>query len=168
MRQYLLERSINVACERHQVFQFFSRAENLAQIKPPELGFRIRSEIPVRMDAGAVIDYTIMLYGIPLTWRTEITEWNPPHSFQDTQRKGPYASWVHTHRFIAEKDGATTIEDSVTYSLPFGVLGRIVHPLVARQLKRIFDYRQRVMVKLFLDDLARMNIQRRRSQLRRA
>lgn len=163
-----MERSVRVPCERYLVFQFFSRAENLGRITPPELGFRILSGIPIRMDAGAVIDYTILLYGFPLRWRTEITDWNPPHSFQDTQRKGPYASWVHTHRFIAEADGTTTIEDTVRYSLPFGILGAIVQPLVARQLSRIFDYRQRVMIKLFTDDLTRMRIQRGRNRLRRA
>ena len=168
MKEYLLERSARVPCERYQVFQFFSQAENLGRITPPELGFRILSEIPVRMDAGATIDYTILLYGFPLRWRTEITDWNPPHSFQDTQKKGPYSSWIHTHRFIAEPDGTTTIEDSVRYSLPFGILGRLVHPLVSRQLSRIFDYRQKVITQLFADDLGRVRIQRRRNRLLRA
>ena len=68
-------------------------------------------------------------------------------SFEDTQLSGPYAKWVHTHRFVG--DGRfTTVEDSVVYALPFGPLGRIAHPL-GRQLERVFEYRQSVLARLF-------------------
>lgn len=100
------------------------------------------------MKRGALIDYTIQLYGLPMTWRTEITDWNPPFSFEDTQLRGPYAKWVHTHSFF-EESGGTTIIDRVVYALPFGPLGRIVHPLVARQLRRIFSYRESVLTTRF-------------------
>ena len=93
------------------------------------------------MKKGALIDYTIGLYGIPLKWRTKITSWHPPHAFEDTQISGPYAEWVHLHSFIEDSEG-TTIIDRVTYSLPFGSLGELARPFVRRQLKRIFDYRE--------------------------
>jgi len=100
------------------------------------------------MRRGALIDYTVKLYGIPMKWRTVITRWDPPTSFEDTQLSGPYAKWVHTHLFI-EDSGGTTIQDRVVYALPFGFLGRIVHPLITRQLERIFDYRESSMKDLF-------------------
>lgn len=98
------------------------------------------------MKVGALIDYTIRLYRLPMRWRTEITKWNPPLSFEDSQLRGPYAKWVHTHSFVSD-NGGTTIEDIVIYALPFGRLGRVAHPLVKRQLKRIFDYREQVLLR---------------------
>ena len=148
MKEYVLEREMRIAKTAKEVFPFFAAAENLVRITPPELGFRIRSPLPSAMRSGTLIDYTIKLYGIPMKWRTAITRWNPPASFEDTQLSGPYAKWVHTHRFIEDSAG-TTIHDRVIYALPFGILGRMVHPLVVRQLKRIFDYRELAMNKLF-------------------
>ncbi|MDQ3082069.1 MAG: SRPBCC family protein [Gemmatimonadota bacterium] len=148
MKEYTLERSTRIRRPLLEVFEFFSNAENLERLTPPELGFRIRSALPIEMRCGALIDYTIKLYGLPVKWRTEITRWEPPLSFEDTQISGPYAKWVHTHRFVG--DGRfTTMEDRVVYALPFGPLGRIAHPLVGRQLKRVFDYRQSVLARLF-------------------
>jgi len=148
MKEYVLERKVRVSKTAKEVFPFFAAAENLERITPPELGFRIRSPLPIAMRPGALIDYTIKLYGLPMKWRTEITKWDPPKSFEDTQISGPYPKWVHTHRFI-EDSGGTTIHDRVVYALPFGILGRIVHPLIARQLERIFDYRELAMKELF-------------------
>jgi hypothetical protein len=83
-----------------------------------------------------------------MRWRTLITGWNPPYSFEDTQVAGPYKKWVHTHTF--ERSGDTTIiTDKVVYALPFGFLGRLAHPLVKRQLNRIFSYRSSVIARIF-------------------
>jgi ligand-binding SRPBCC domain-containing protein len=143
VKEYIIERSTWSPLEISSVFGFFAAAENLGRITPPELDFRIRSTSPIRMAVGALIDYTIKLHHIPMRWRTEITRWDPPSSFQDTQIAGPYAKWVHTHRFVEDHTrGGTTIHDRVVYALPFGPLGRVLHPLVRRQLNRIFDYRE--------------------------
>lgn len=148
MKEYVIEKSTWIARPISTVFPFFSAAENLAKITPPELGFRIRSALPILMRTGTLIDYTIVLFGFPLRWRTEITNWNPPHSFEDTQLRGPYAKWVHSHSFVEER-GGTTIHDRVVYALPFGPLGRLAHPIISRQLRRIFDYRESVLVREF-------------------
>jgi ligand-binding SRPBCC domain-containing protein len=148
MKEYVIEKSTWIARPISTVFPFFSDAENLARITPPELGFRIRSALPIRMSEGTLIDYTVVLFGLPVRWRTEITRWNPPHSFEDTQLRGPYAKWVHTHSFVEER-GGTTMHDRVVYALPFGPLGRLTHPIISRQLRRIFDYRESVLVREF-------------------
>ncbi len=149
MKEYLLERSIWVPRPNSEVFPFFAAAENLGVITPPELGFRIDSALPIDMRVGALIDYTIRLHGLPMRWRTLITKWNPPYSFEDTQLRGPYAKWVHTHEFFEER-GGTTIEDRIIYSLPFGIAGRIAHPVVTAQLSRIFKYRESILRARFL------------------
>lgn len=142
MASGVLRASLRIDRPIAEVFEFFSRAENLGAITPPELGFEIRTPLPVAMHPGALIDYAIRLHGIPMRWQTLITAWNPPHEFVDEQLRGPYAEWIHTHRFRADGPGATIIEDEVRYRLPLGPLGSLVHPLVRRQLDRIFSYRE--------------------------
>ena len=97
------------------------------------------------MRKGAVIDYRIRWLGLPLKWRTLITDYQPPRFFVDEQLKGPYRLWKHRHEF-KEENGASMISDRVEYELPLGILGRMAHTvIVARQLKGIFAYRQRAI-----------------------
>lgn len=148
MKEYVIERNVWVARPVSTVFPFFAAAENLERITPPELGFRIRSPLPIDMRRGALIDYTIKLYGIPMNWQTGITEWDPPYSFEDTQLSGPYAKWVHTHSFVSDRRG-TSIQDRVVYALPFGPIGRLAHPFVRRQLRRVFEFREAFLAQHF-------------------
>ena len=141
MAIYTLRRELLVPNALPEVFDFFSRAENLERITPPWMRFRILTPPPIAMKQGATIAYALRVRGIPLRWLTEIERWNPPYEFIDIQTRGPYKLWRHTHRF-SEAAGGTSIVDIVEYELPFGFMGRLAHRLqVARDLSRIFDYR---------------------------
>jgi ligand-binding SRPBCC domain-containing protein len=147
--RYRLTTRLHLPVPRDRVFAFFADAENLGRITPSELGFQIRTPTPIAMTAGTLIEYTIKLWGIPLRWQTRISEWNPPEHFVDEQLRGPYKTWIHTHRF-ADVAGGTDIEDDVAYELPFGIFGRLVAPLVRLQLARIFRHRQEQVARLIV------------------
>lgn len=146
--QRLLTTALRIPLPRAQVFSFFADVENLGRITPPELAFRIRTPLPITVQSGTIIDYTIGLYGLPMRWRTRILDWDPPHRFTDDQVRGPYAEWHHTHTFREDGPTATIMEDRVRYRLPLAPLGDLAHPLVKLQLRRIFSYRQATIWRL--------------------
>ena len=134
------------------VFEFFSKPDNLSVITPPRLGFKILTPTPIDMSTGRLIDYKIYLMGIPIHWRTLITDFDPPHMFVDQQIKGPYTMWHHTHTF-QKVDGGVEIKDRVVYSIPFSILGRLLNFLwIRKDLENIFNYRKKVIDELFEND----------------
>jgi uncharacterized protein len=132
-----------------EVFEFFSKAENLQELTPAWLHFRILSVDPSPVRKGTLIRYSLRWRIFPIYWTTEIIEWQTPHRFVDVQLKGPYKLWHHEHRFAAEGNG-TRITDEVQYDLPFGFLGRIAHTLKVRNdVRQIFAYRTEAVDRLF-------------------
>jgi ligand-binding SRPBCC domain-containing protein len=140
---YELTDAFEVSAAPDDVWRFFSDARNLAEITPPWLNFTITTREPGEIGRDSVLDYTIRWLGIPVRWRTLITEWDPPHGFTDLQIGGPYALWHHQHRFAPAGGGAVRCTDRVLYRLPLGVLGGLAHAaVVRRQLIGIFAYRR--------------------------
>lgn len=148
MPDFQLHRSLTLPYPRAQVFDFFSRAENLDLLTPPWLNFVILTPLPMVMGKGTVIRYRIRVRGIPVGWTSEITCWEPPLRFTDTQTRGPYRRWVHCHEFRETRDGTGTVAtDAVAYDV---VGGRVVNRLlVAAELRKIFDYRQARLREIF-------------------
>ncbi|MEM7246392.1 MAG: SRPBCC family protein [Acidobacteriota bacterium] len=138
-----------VAAPLSEVFTFFADARNLGAITPPWLGFRIQTPLPIEMREGALIDYRIRLGPVPLSWRTRIDSWEPPHRFVDSQLRGPYRCWWHEHTFEACGD-TTRMTDRVLFAPVLGRLGQACAGLVVEhQLRRIFEYRAATIDRLF-------------------
>jgi len=122
-----------------EVYAFFADAHRLQDLTPPFLNFHVVTPAPIAMFPGAKIDYRLRLRGIPVRWRSEISEWDPPYRFVDRQLIGPYRFWHHLHTF-EEQNGGTLVRDTVDYGVPGG---RFVHWLIVRRdLEKIFQYRR--------------------------
>lgn len=150
MRTLERESVINAPIEK--VFDFFSKAENLNIITPPQLKFDIITTLPITIKEGTIIDYKIKISGLSFKWRTKIAEWEPHHRFVDIQMKGPYKMWVHEHTFTA-KGSSTIMKDKVNYISK----GWFLEPLIQRffvrkKVEDIFDYRQNKLSAIFKDD----------------
>jgi ligand-binding SRPBCC domain-containing protein len=147
--EHVLERVQLIERPLVEVFPFFADAFNLERITPPFLHFKVLTPPPIEMESGALLDYQIRLYGLPMRWRTIIEEFTPGVRFVDRQLKGPYKLWHHTHTFHETNDG-TVMTDLVRYQIAYGQLGALARRmLVERTLERIFDYRYRVIGEIF-------------------
>lgn len=152
LRRYELRCEMLTRLSLARAFEIFERPENLAEITPPWLNFRITTPGPIAMREGAEIEYRIRWLGLPMYWKTLITNYEPPLRFVDEQVAGPYLLWRHLHTFRETPEGVR-VADRVEYILPFGPLGRFAHTaLVGRQLLGIFRFRQRALDRLFGGD----------------
>lgn len=134
-----------------QAWDFFSSAKNLSKITPEDMSFKIKTALgDEEIYEGMLIEYSVKpLFGIPLYWKTEITEVHAPNAFKDNQVKGPSALWEHTHTFTEQGNG-TLMQDTVKYRMPFGFAGRLAHRLVVKKrINEIFSYRRKVLEKIF-------------------
>ena len=130
-----------------ELFEFFADAGNLELLTPPWVNFQILTPMPVTMQQGTLLDYRIRLHGVPIRWRTEISDWERPNRFVDQQLRGPYRLWHHEHTFTESESGGTLMRDHVRY-IPRG--GSLLHRfLVKPDLRKIFSYRQKVLANRF-------------------
>jgi len=130
------------------VFAFFRAPANLVMISPSELHLRV-IEGPALIELGSRVVLKGRRWGIPQRMVSEITAFEAPTTFTDTQIEGPLRQWVHTHRFEPLNRG-TQISDRIEYEPPGGMLGLVVTASrLERDLKWIFEYRTRKLIELF-------------------
>jgi len=131
-------------------WDFFSSPANLKRITPSYMGFDVKTEVPAQMYEGLIIAYKVKpVLGIPVEWVTEITHVKDKSFFVDEQRKGPYTMWHHEHHF-KEVEGGVEMTDIVSYIIPLGIIGKMVHPfLVKPKLEEIFAYRFKIVEEVF-------------------
>jgi ligand-binding SRPBCC domain-containing protein len=148
MAAHRLVREQIVPCALEEVFDFFSKAENLQELTPPWVHFRILTPLPIQMREGALIDYRITVRGLPMKWRTRIDVWEPGVRFVDRQLSGPYRQWIHLHEFEAV-EGGTLIRDTVDFVVPGGPFAALVARIVVPDVERLFDYRRKAIDERF-------------------
>ncbi len=96
---------------------------------------------------GGKVELTIRPNGIPLKWVSHHTEYEKNVYFRDLQFKGPFKSFIHTHKFYQEKqDGYSTLVDDISYDLPCGKIGSLFKGQIHKQLEQSFRYRHHMLL----------------------
>lgn len=147
---YTLSSKQKLPISVNEAWEFLSNPKNLKTITPNYMSFDIISGSDKPMFAGQIIQYIVTpILGFKTNWVTEITHLVDKQYFVDEQRFGPYALWHHKH-FIKPIEGGVEMEDIIDYKVPFGFLGKLVHPfLVKPKLTEIFNYRTEKLMELF-------------------
>jgi uncharacterized protein (TIGR01777 family) len=145
--------------KRQDIFPFFADANNLEELTPEILHFKIEKVSTSKVQKGTLIDYKLKIRGVPAKWKTEIQEWIPDKKFVDFQLKGPYSLWHHTHLFEDLGPG-TLMTDTVLYRLPLGMMGWLAAgKLVQSDIGKIFSYRREKVHQIILTRYGGKNIQ---------
>lgn len=147
---YTFHRKQNIPLSLEEAWKFLSDPKNLSLLTPKEMNMKIISGADRPMYPGQIIQYSVTpLAGIKTKWVSEISQYEKGKYFVDIQLAGPYAYWHHQH-FIHEIKGGVQMEDIITYKVPFGILGKLIHPILVKpKLEAIFKYRQEQLTKLF-------------------
>lgn len=149
---HVLQREQRIPASLEDVWRYFCDPRNLNEITPRDMNFEIVRGGDVAMYPGQLIEYRVeFVRGIRSPWLTEIAHVRDCEYFVDEQRLGPYRFWYHEHVFEEISPG-TGMTDRVTYAIPFGPLGELLHRFwIARRLDAIFEYRRKMIVELFGD-----------------
>jgi ligand-binding SRPBCC domain-containing protein len=102
------------------VAEFHRRSASMAAITPPPIFVRVHRASAILAD-GDEMDFTMWFGPLPLRWLARI-EATSPEGFTDRQLKGPFAEWVHSHKFIKIDDETTEVLDEIQIRLR-------IHPL---------------------------------------
>ncbi len=141
------EASVTLFCPHEAVFDFLIRPANVARISLPEMGVRLL-DVPELLELGSRVEFEVTGYGPIQRLIHEITEFDHPNQFTETQLQGPLKSFVHQH--IVESDGdRVLVIDRIEFEPPGGLVGFLVtEERILQSLTRGFDHRHRELKKL--------------------
>jgi uncharacterized protein len=142
VRKFVRRTRIRAPAER--VFRWHEMPGAFEKLTPPGESVRVVSQTGGIRD-GARRELVIGHPPASIRWIAAHDGYIEGRQFRDTQVRGPFRSWVHTHIFEADGVDACYLEDRVEYELPFGWLGEwLLGGVIARRLERLFEYRHRV------------------------
>lgn len=124
------------------LFAWHAAPDALERLTPPWERVRVVRRTGTIREIGSRVEIRVRIGPFWQTWISEHTACEEGRMFRDSQIKGPFSLWRHTHRFEPDGPSACYLEDRVEYALPLGALGRIVAGrLVRRKIERLFSYR---------------------------
>lgn len=147
-------RCTRIEASAEKVYRWHAEPGALQRLTPPWEPVEVLADTA---DAGGIADGTEVTLQVrvgpaAILWVSRLSDVQPGRGFRDTQVRGPFAYWEHTHRMIPALGGtaACFLEDSILYALPLGALGRLAGGRFVRaKLERMFAYRHRVTREAF-------------------
>lgn len=141
------EKSVLINCPVKKVFEFHSDTNNLTKITPDFIKVEImKIDLPLKLNS--LIKLSITQFGFLKTkWEIKLTEFVPDILITDTQFKGPFKVWMHSHSFDVKGENGeqTLMTDKINYELPFGALGEFADILFVRKMiEKQFEFRHKV------------------------
>ena len=141
-----------VAAPLAEVTAFHRRSAALKAVTPPLIPMFF-TDLPDEVGPGESMAFTLWMGPFPVRWVAALEglpeSFESEEGFQDRQVRGPFANWVHRHRFYPEtgagKVAGTWVIDEIDARLP-SFYRHPLHYFVALQmwlgLPLLFAYRR--------------------------
>lgn len=128
-----------INCSIEQLFDFHLNTQNLTQITPKDIKLNLLTH-NFTPKQSAILEIISTKYFVPTYWKIEIEKLDRPNILVDKALKSPFKSWVHEHRF-ENVDGKTQLIDIINFEMPFGFIGKLIEPLIKKDLEKMFNFR---------------------------
>jgi uncharacterized protein (TIGR01777 family) len=136
----VVERSARLPFPAEAVYAWHARPAAFERLTPPWERIEVLERLGGLGDTRAVV--RVRLGPIGLRWVALHRDHVPDRQFVDEQAQGPFAHWIHTHRFIPDGASACVVSDRVEFALPTGALGAAAaRRLVRNRIERLLAYR---------------------------
>lgn len=159
MNRHIFKKRTRFHAPIDKLFQWHANEGAIERLSPPWDPLTMVSKTG-GLAPGARVVMKLKAGPLPfmLTWEAEHTRYDENRFFEDRQKKGPFAHWVHRHIFEpdARDANAAYLEDRIEYALKMPPLGDWVgRRMVAARLDQIFHFRHRTTALDLADHLGR-------------
>ena len=103
---------------------------------------------------GEIVTFEGRHFGFTQRLTVKVTEFERPFSFTDEMIEGNFKSFKHVHDFIP-RNGKTLMRDTLTWTSPLGIAGKIVDVLVLKNHLRKFVTRRNTELKKAAENISR-------------
>ncbi|MEL6105757.1 MAG: TIGR01777 family oxidoreductase [Planctomycetota bacterium] len=127
-------------------FAYHERPGALDRLIPPWKRVRVESS-DGSLRSGSRVVLRMGVGPISMKWVALHKDYDPPSLFSDEQESGPFAEWLHEHRFETDQPDSShcVLQDHISYRLPLAPLGQWLGGSAARkELETMFAFRHRI------------------------
>jgi ligand-binding SRPBCC domain-containing protein len=134
--------STRLAASAEHLFTFHSDPRNIIHVMPPTLKLvSLQTNGPAA--EGRLIEFHCRdWWVIPMRWKCRWHTVQPPRLLVDEMVEGPFAQFVHEHRFEPLPEGGCVMHDTITYAFGRSWWGKAISETGVRlYLHLLFAYR---------------------------
>jgi len=128
-----------IECSIEELFAFHTDSNNIRKITPSNIKVELLNK-DTQTYEGKIVKLKTTKFFIPTYWEVKIEKLQSPNILVDVAIKSPFKKWKHQHIFT-QKESTSQLQDIIEYEMPFGILGKIVEPLIRYDITKMFEYR---------------------------
>lgn len=145
----LFESSVTIECDAVTVFEFLIRPENLLRVLPPDSGLNY-TNVPEQLELGSILEYELHGIGPVQHVKQEVTRFDHPYRFVESQVRGPLKEFEHDHLIEPlDGDGVVTVIDRITFLPPGGMAGFLItEDRIREKFRTGFEHRHQELKRI--------------------